>query len=185
MSVHSEIAQHGLLICSSSHFIDTIKGIATFRAFGWVQEGVVQNDRLLDTSQRPAYLLAMIQRWLGFTLQMIVALLALAVVTLSTQLRSNTAFTGASLVTLMSFGENLSYIIRFYTMLETSIGAVSRLKAFTEKVKPEGGDGEDVVPPREWPMKGAIQISGVSASYRYSPSCLAVCAAELLILIFQ
>ncbi|KXX77725.1 Canalicular multispecific organic anion transporter 1 [Madurella mycetomatis] len=148
-----------------SHYIDTIKGIATFRAFGWVQEGIAQNNRLLDTSQRPAYLLAMIQRWLGFTLQMIVALLALAVVTLSTQLRSNTAFTGASLVTLMSFGENLSYIIRFYTMLETSIGAVSRLKAFTEKVKPESKDGEDVVPPREWPMKGAIQINGVSASY--------------------
>ncbi|KAK4152002.1 canalicular multispecific organic anion transporter 1 [Chaetomidium leptoderma] len=148
-----------------SHFIDTIKGIATFRAFGWVQEGIDQNYRLLDTSQRPAYLLAMIQRWLALTLQLVVAVLALAVVTLATQLRSNTAFTGASLIALMSFGDGLTQFIRFYTLLETSIGAVSRLKAFSENVKPESKEGEDVVPPKEWPLKGGIEINGVSAAY--------------------
>lgn len=150
---------------TSSHFIDTINGIATFRAFGWVQEGVDQNHRLLDTSQRPAYLLAMIQRWLAFAMQLMVAVLALGVVTLATQLRSNTAFTGASLVVLMSFGESLAHIIKSYTLLETSIGAVSRLKAFSETVKPESKEGEDLVPPREWPSKGAIEIKGVSAGY--------------------
>lgn len=155
-----------VLIASSSHFIDTIKGIATFRAFGWIREGILLNNRHLDTSQRPAYLLAMIQRWLGFTLQLVVAALALVVVTLATQLRSNTAFTGASLVTLMAFGDNLSYLVRMYTSLETSIGAVSRLKSFSEKVKSEKLEGEDVVPPREWPLRGSIQLNGVSASYR-------------------
>ena len=107
----------------------------------------------------------MIQRWLAFTLQLVVAVLGLIVVTLATQLRANTAFAGASLVTLMSFGETLSYIIRFYTMLETSIGAVSRLKAFSEDVKSENREGEDLVPPKEWPLRGAIEINGVSASY--------------------
>jgi ABC-type multidrug transport system fused ATPase/permease subunit len=155
-----------VLTASSSHFIDTIKGIATFRAFGWVREGIQLNNRHLDTSQRPAYLLAMIQRWLGFTLQLVVAALALVVVTLATQLRSNTAFTGASLVTLMAFGDNLAYLVRMYTSLETSIGAVSRLKSFSDKVKSEKLEGEDVVPPREWPLKGSIELNGVSASYR-------------------
>ncbi|KAK0666398.1 putative multidrug resistance-associated protein [Cercophora samala] len=148
-----------------SHFIDTIKGLATYRAFGWVPESIKKNDILLDTSQRPAYLLAMIQRWLAFTLQIVVAVLAVAVITLSTQMRSNTAFTGASLVTLMIFGEAFSYIIRFYTMLETSIGAVSRLKAFGETVQSENKEGEDLVPPEEWPATGEIKIEGVSASY--------------------
>ncbi len=158
---------------NSSHFIDTIKGIATFRAFGWVSHGIELNTRFLDTSQRPAYLLAMIQRWLGFALQLVVAILAIAVVTLSTQTRSNTAFTGASLVTLMTFGDNLSYIIIFYTMLETSIGAIARLKTFSEKVKPEDLEGEDIVPPKEWPMDGAIKMTNVSASYGYVyPFCV-------------
>ena len=107
----------------------------------------------------------MIQRWLAFTLQLVVAVLAVGVVTLATQLRSNTAFTGASLVALMSFGDNLAHIIKFYTLLETSIGAVSRLKAFNENVKSENKAGEDVVPPREWPLQGAIEINGVSAAY--------------------
>jgi len=151
----------------SSHFIDTLKGIDTFRAFGWIQDSIAKNSKLLDTSQRPAYLLAMIQRWLAFTLEMIVALLAVAVVVLATQLRSNQALAGAGLVTLMVFGDNLTAIIRFYTQLETSIGAVSRLKSFGEKVESENRPGEDLVPPKEWPRKGEIEIKGVSASYGY------------------
>jgi ATP-binding cassette subfamily C (CFTR/MRP) protein 1 len=154
-----------MLIDNSTHFIDTIKGLATFRAFGWTEHGIALNNSLLDTSQRPAYLLAMIQRWLGFTLQLVVAVLALVFVTLATQLRSNTAFSGASLITLMSFGDQLSMLVQMFTLLETSIGAVSRLKTFSDKVVSENLGGEDVVPPREWPLKGGIEINGVSASY--------------------
>lgn len=152
-------------LCTSTHFIDTIKDVATFRALGWVQHGVDINNCLLDTSQRPTYLLAMVQRWLGFALQVVVAILAVAVVSLATQLRSSTGLTGASLVTLMTFGDILNYIIRWYTQIETSIGAVSRLKTFSEKVTPESVEGENVVPPRDWPQRGGIQITGVSASY--------------------
>ncbi|QKX60884.1 uncharacterized protein TRUGW13939_08030 [Talaromyces rugulosus] len=148
-----------------AHFIDTIKGLATFRAFGWAEDGIALNNSFLDTSQRPAYLLAMIQRWLGFTLQLVVAGLAVVFVTLATQLRSNSAFTGASLITLMSFGDQLTLLVQQYTLLETSIGAVSRLKNFSEKVESENLAEEDVVPPREWPLKGGIEIHGVSASY--------------------
>lgn len=157
------MASRILIICSS-HFIDTIKGIATIRAFGWVPENTHLNQVYLDTSQKPAYLLAIIQRWLGFILRLIVALLAIAVVTLATQLRSNTAFTGASLVTLMSFAEGLMYVITMYTLLETSIGADARLKGFSEKVKPESSVDETLVPAPLWP-RGAINLNGVSATY--------------------
>lgn len=154
-----------MLIYNSSHFLDSINGIATFRAFGWIQDGIDLNDSLLNISLKPTYLLAMVQRWLGFTLQMIVALLAVTVVTLATQLRSGTAVTGASLVTLMTLGNILNYIVRWYTQIETSIGAVGRLKSFSDHMASESLEGEDVIPPAEWPMKGAIHINGVSASY--------------------
>ncbi|KAJ9142479.1 Multidrug resistance-associated protein 1 [Pleurostoma richardsiae] len=148
-----------------THYLDTIKGVATFRAFGWVRDGILLNNSQLDNSQRPAYLLAMIQRWLGFTLDVVVCILAVIVVALSTQMRSTTGFTGASLVTLMSFGSSVANIIRSYTMLETSLGAISRLKSFSEKTKPETLPGEDFVPPATWPQNGSIDIKGVSASY--------------------
>ena len=145
--------------------MDTIKGVATFRAFGWVQEGIQHNNALLDSSQRPAYLLAMIQRWLIFILNIVVGILALVVTVLATQLRSSTGFTGASLVSLMSLGDGLTNLIRCYTMLETSIGAVARLKTFSEQTPPENLPGETAVPPESWPETGRIEIKSVSASY--------------------
>lgn len=156
------------MIVLSTHFIDTMKGLATFRAFGWVPDGIVKNSNLLDNSQRPAYLLAMIQRWLAFTLDSAVAVLATVVVVLSTQLPSNTGFTGASLITFMTFGSSVTNLVRQYTQLEISLGAINRLKTFSEKVKPEKQPGEDIIPDESWPHKGEIKIRGVSASYRYS-----------------
>ncbi|KAH8903585.1 P-loop containing nucleoside triphosphate hydrolase protein [Coniochaeta sp. PMI_546] len=148
-----------------THFIDTIKGVATFRAFGWTEASIDENNKYLETSQRPAYLLAMIQRWLLFVLNVVVAVIAVVVVTLAIQLRANQGFTGASLVTIMGFGDILANIVRCYTMLETSIGAVSRLKTFSDTTAPEDLPGEDVVPPESWPPRGLIEIRNMSASY--------------------
>jgi ATP-binding cassette subfamily C (CFTR/MRP) protein 1 len=139
--------------------------VATYRAFDWSEDAISLNNTILDTSQRPAYLLSMVQRWLSFVLGMVVAVMAVLVVTLSTQLRSNTGFTGASMVSLMSFGKTLASLIQMYTLLETSIGAVRRLKAFSENTAPEDLPGEDIVPPISWPERGRIEMQGVTASY--------------------
>lgn len=149
----------------SSHFIDTLKGIATIRAFGWTIQNVRRNEYLLNESQRPAYLLVMIQQWLSFVLQMIVAGIAILLVSLATQLTASATFTGASLIVLMTFGEVLTFLIIIYTSLETSIGAVARLKTFSDTVKPEDLPGEDIELPEEWPSRGHIEINDVSASY--------------------
>ena len=140
----------------------------TVRAFGWEQNGIDENDRLVNISQVPTYLLAMIQRGLMFVLQLGVALLATCVVVLATQLRTSSALTGASLVTLMTFGDVLNYIIRWWTQIETSIGAVGRLKGFCEKVAPESLGDEDATPAKGWPFRGGIEIDRVSASYVYA-----------------
>jgi ABC-type multidrug transport system fused ATPase/permease subunit len=121
---------------------------------------------LIDSSQRPAYLLLMIQEWLNLVLDLVVMVLAALLTSLAVRLHSNSAFAGASLFTLVSFGENLSGIVIYWTKLETSIGAIARLKTFTETVKPEDRYDEDVVPPEQWPQTGAIELKGVSASYR-------------------
>lgn len=154
-------------IIPSTHFLDTIKGVATLRAFGWTEESISFNNTHLDTSQRPAYLLSMVQRWLAFVLGMVTAVIAVLVVTLATQLRPTTGFTGASMVSLMTFGRTLANLVQMYTLLETSIGAVGRLKSFNDNTAPEDLPGEDHVPPASWPEKGRIVISDVSATYGY------------------
>ncbi|RYC64367.1 hypothetical protein CHU98_g1837 [Xylaria longipes] len=135
-----------------THFIDSVKGMGTLRAFvkwRFVPNDVQKNARLINTSQRPVYLLVMIQQWLSLVLDLAVAVLAAAVTALAVKLHSNSSFAGASLVTLMSFGDSLSGIVIYLTRLETSIGAITRLQTFNETVKPEDKSEEDLIPPED------------------------------------
>ena len=91
--------------------------------------------------------------------------MAAVLTTLAVRLHSNSGFAGASLFTLLSFGENLSGIVVFYTRLETSIGAISRLRTFNEIVKAEDREEEDFIPPEPWPSNGVLELKGVSATY--------------------
>ncbi len=78
--------------------------------------------QLLDDSQRPAYLLGIVQNWLIMVLDFVTMVIAAMLSSLAVTLRSSTGFTGASLVTLMSFGDQLTQIVIFLTLLETSLG---------------------------------------------------------------
>ena len=133
---------------------------------GFIPESIQKNAHLLNSSQRPAYLLAMIQQWLILVLDIVVMVMAAILTTLAVRLHSNSGFTGASLVTLMNFGESLSGIVSYYTRLETSIGAIARLRTFNKTVQPEDQEEEDVSPDEQWPSSGVIELKGVSASYK-------------------
>ena len=149
----------------STHFLETLKGLITLRAFGWLDLHIDINNKLLDASQRPMYLLAMLQQWLTLVLNMCVAVLAVILITLATQLRTNSGFTGVGLVTLMSFGQMLASLVQCWTQLETSTGALSRMKAFGEEVKSENLEQETWMPGEEWPSQGLIEFQCVSATY--------------------
>ncbi|KAJ5709843.1 hypothetical protein N7493_009435 [Penicillium malachiteum] len=148
-----------------THFLDIVRGVTTLRAFGFIREDIQKNASLLTTSQRPSYLLLMIQEWLKVVLDIIVMLLAVGLTTFAVRIHSNTAFTGAALYSLLSFGENLAGIVLFWTKLETSLGAIARLKTFNETVKPEDMDAEDIHPATDWPRRGVVELKGVFAKY--------------------
>lgn len=72
-----------------TQFIESLSGLATLRAFGWQQQNHALNNELLDSSQRPVYLLYMIQRWLTLVMDFISMGLALVIVGLSLKLRNS------------------------------------------------------------------------------------------------
>lgn len=148
--------------------------MATIRAFGWVSDNVSHNNHLLNTSQRPAYLSAMLQQWLSVTLKMVAACVAIAVIILSTQLSANAARTGASLATLTLFSLVLTGFVRSFTNLEVRMGSVNRLKAFFEET-PSQHRPADFFPDKDWPRAGGIELNHVSASYVYVSAVLACC----------
>ena len=109
----------------------------------------------------------MIQRWLSLVLDLIIMGLAILVVGIAVRLRDtiSTGFTGVSLTQIISFTGYLRLILLFWTQLETSVGAVARIKQFNNDTDDENKPMESYQPPVDWPNKGHIEIEGVSAAY--------------------
>ncbi|KAI1128647.1 P-loop containing nucleoside triphosphate hydrolase protein [Nemania abortiva] len=150
-----------------SQFIESLSGLVTIRAFGWTKEYTDKTSRLLDQSQKPFYLLLCIQRWLVLVLDLVVAGLAVLLVGLAVALRSriNPGLLGIALVQLTSLSHALTALVQFWTLLETSLGAISRIKDFSETTPREASAGESSEPPPSWPNHGALAFELVSASY--------------------
>ncbi|KAJ4270222.1 hypothetical protein NW762_001898 [Fusarium torreyae] len=150
-----------------TQFLETLPGLATIRAFGWVNAVIQANHALVDRSQRPFYLLMIVQRWLVLVLDLTTTALALLLVGLAVRFRGevDVGLTGVSLVQLISLSETVNMLIQFWTSIETSIGAVARIKQFAEKAGEENLPGERQDPPSQWPDKGAVHISDLTASY--------------------
>lgn len=153
-----------------ANYLSTLNGVTTIRAFGWVQDSLKYNAQLVDRSQQARYQLAMIQRWLHLTLSLIVAVTATCLVALMTHLGAGAAISGASLVTLMRLSQSLVDLVTFYASLETSIGAVTRLRAFSQNTETEPVPESSTVTPPSWPQKSTIDIQNAWASYDGSGS---------------
>ncbi|KAK6614850.1 multidrug resistance-associated protein 1 [Botrytis cinerea] len=131
-----------------SHFIETLSGLTSIRAFGWTEIFREQNLALLDTSQKPYYLLFCIQRWLGLVLDLLVTALAVILMVLIVKLRTDIS---PGYVGMDPYGN--------------SRWAVSRLKNFAATTVSENLPSEVETVPENWPAFGAIEFKNVKASY--------------------
>ncbi|KAI4858041.1 putative multidrug resistance protein [Aureobasidium sp. EXF-8846] len=150
-----------------THFSETQEGLATIRAFQWQSSFYEGFLHKLDASQTPNYMLYMIQQWLGLCLALTVAAVAVALVAFATQFenQSSGGQIGVALISIMGFSTSLAELISHWTSLETSIGAVARLKQLELEVKPEDLPSECNQPPPSWPSSGAISYEAVDAGY--------------------
>ncbi|CAK7207847.1 hypothetical protein SEUCBS139899_010662 [Sporothrix eucalyptigena] len=150
-----------------SHFISSFAGLTALRAYGWSQLAKDDNLARLNESQRPFYLLRCVQRWLTMALNLIVAGLAVLLVAISVALREkvNPGLLGVALTSVMTLGQTLSQLIQSWTMLETSLGAVTRINNFAADTPREPDGPTRQPPPPNWPNGGAISIRGLGAKY--------------------
>ncbi|PYI36243.1 ABC transporter [Aspergillus indologenus CBS 114.80] len=151
-----------------THFLELVSGAATIRAFTWQQRFDAACTALLNTSQRPVYLLYCVQQCLGFVLDILVTILAVILVATVVFLRErfDPGEVGVALVIVMTFNQTLMLLVKYWTQMETSIGAVSRVKAYAATTEPEERHPE-LLPalPVQWPHAGAIQLRDVVASH--------------------
>lgn len=151
-------------------FTETLSGLITVRAFGWKDRFLELNSQLLDESQKPYYLLYCIQRWLNVALDLFVAGVALVLVSFALNFRGTTGkgAIGLAMVNIINFNTSLSQLINAWTLLETSLGAIARLKTFMADTPQESQEAERQSPPPGWPTSGGIEFQNVTA--RYSPT---------------
>lgn len=158
----------------NANFLETLEGVSTIRAFGWQQAFIDKNASKLDLSMRPDYLLVCIQRWLDLVLDLIMPGLALSIIGVAIHLKGTT--TGGQIgIALNVILKANGYIIRLitaFTKLETSLGAISRLRAFEQEVQPEEKPGMANSAPDSWPASGAVEVRNFSASYNTSALAL-------------
>ncbi len=156
-----------------SSFISSFSGLVTIRAFGWSHYLSLENMHNLDMSQRPFSLLYCLQSWLAMVLNLTVAGLAVLLVALSVALRDkvSTGLLGVALTSVIGLGTTLGTVISSWTQLETSLGAVARIRDF-EKATPSEFELRKSPPPPDnreqdgtWPYAGAISLSHVTAAY--------------------
>ena len=150
-----------------THFAETLEGLSTIRAFGWQRQFTNNGFAHLDDSQRPYYLMFCIQRWVNLLLLLLAGITAVTVVALAINLVGTTSpgRLGIALSSVVTFNTGLTWLLLFWVQLETSLGAIARLKSFDEGMVPEDNEAENVVPPEDWPSRGAIEFKDVSASY--------------------
>lgn len=150
-----------------THFTESASGSKTIRAFGWQTIFEEQCYQLIDSAQRPVYLQSCVQHWLGFVLDIVVTILAVALVgTIVTwHGKFSAGSVGVSLLMIMSFSEVSTRLIQTWTKMESSVGAVARVKQFAEETACE----HDGVPthsmPPDWPQGGEIVLNEVTSSY--------------------
>ncbi|KAK6063487.1 ABC transporter [Seiridium cupressi] len=148
-----------------SKFQEVVAGLISIRAFKWTRHYQQSYDLLLDKSLQPDYLLDLVQQWLSLSLNFIVGLIAVAVTCFATHVSSSshTGLVGAGLVSLITLSELVCATVRSWVQLETSLGAVKRLKDF-EGISPEKKHANERQPPDEWPSSGLIDIEGWEVS---------------------
>jgi ATP-binding cassette subfamily C (CFTR/MRP) protein 1 len=148
-------------------FMETLEGLPTIRAFGWSSRLQRRNHVLLDAAQKPFYMLSCVQRWLQFVLDMLLTGVSVLVVIFAVKFKGQTSggTTGVALVNVLTCHQHLAGFIQRWTLLETSIGAVSRVRAFSNQCPVESRPNNSGATSK-WQPRGEIEILNISASYK-------------------
>jgi ATP-binding cassette subfamily C (CFTR/MRP) protein 1 len=154
-----------------SFFISSFTGLTTIRAYLWSNQTYKEHLRRLNISQQPFYALYCVQRWLMMVLELVVAGLCILLLGIAVSLRDtiNPGLLGVALTSVTNFGLTLTQFIQIWTDLETSLGAITRIRQFQADT-PQEPSGLDLPPDvpgdnRKWPADGAISFSGLGAKY--------------------
>lgn len=148
-------------------FTETAAGIEHIRSFQWQDRLVGEFHNVLNLTQRPRYLLLCIQQWLECVLDFSTVGAATIVVTVALESRGSSSGNamGLAFLSLITFSDTVSSWIRHSVALETTSGALYRIRKFEADVPREEYNDRGEVP-ADWPSEGKLELNSVTAMYR-------------------
>lgn len=161
---------------------ETQRGVETIRGLGWQEQTIKKSIQLVDDSQVPYYYMFIIQRWLYVVLALLgcgVASVLSAMALYLTDTASQASI-GFGLTNINHFTMATVKFIQRFTKLETSLGAIARLKTFIEETPSESDEGREPAPDH-WPSQGVIEFANVSARYTSEGDAVALSDVSLQI----
>ncbi|KAK5626723.1 hypothetical protein RRF57_002438 [Xylaria bambusicola] len=150
-----------------SSFLETIEGLETIRTFGWSGDVTRENILKVDDSSRPEFLLLCLQRWLNIVLDLVAAAIATTIVVIAVAFKGHIsgAEIGVALNTMLVTNTTLLRLVENWALLETSLGAIARVKTLENMTPFEGGRVPGLDPAPDWPQRGHIHLKNITAAY--------------------
>lgn len=122
----------------------------------------------VDAALATDYLLFCLNRWLSLVLQLIVSVLTVGILAVSLFSEQGTgAEIGVALNVILVTTGTLVALVSSWTGMETSLGAIARLKGIEEHTSQEDQPWEKTVPEGNWPARGGVTLKNFAAGYRY------------------
>ncbi|KAL1693264.1 P-loop containing nucleoside triphosphate hydrolase protein, partial [Schizophyllum commune] len=149
-------------------FTSSLNGLVTIRAFQAERLFKTACAHHLDRAQAPMYYRYAGIRFLRTALNLLTALIAIAIAALAVGLRGSTSggFLGVALSQLVSLAQSLINLLLAYTRVENGVVSVERvfeLDSLRKDYDPEKDAKVDPGP--SWPSAGQIEYRGVSLRY--------------------
>ncbi|KAK2592795.1 hypothetical protein QQS21_009499 [Conoideocrella luteorostrata] len=148
-----------------TQFTEITSGLSHIRSFGWRARCQAQSLNLLDYSQKPFYYMYCIQRWLGLVTDLCVLGVATILVSIALCVKGTTSQNalGLALLNVMQFGDSTRSVIEFWVSLETSLGAIARLRTFIQETPTERDSSADL--PAGCLKRGGVELIDVTSTY--------------------
>jgi len=150
---------------------ETLDGIPTLAAFGRCMEVAGGAHHLIDESNKPVYLRTSAEIWVTLRMELLSALVVLAIAMLGNQ---------GKVMSLKQFGSALSYsngltyilnlLVKSSASIESEMSSVERLQEYAEKLPKDSAPHLETDPAEgSWPTRGEIVFKDVTAAYPSRP----------------
>ncbi|XP_022785081.1 multidrug resistance-associated protein 1-like [Stylophora pistillata] len=151
-----------------SHFLETVNGASTIRAFSQQRRFILDNYYKTDENQVAYYSTVSSNSWLAVRLEFLGNCLILLAGLFAVFSRDKiiSGLVGMSLTYSLEITETLNWAVRMTSELETQLVSVERVKEYSETDTEARWIIPENRPPDDWPFTGRIVMEQFDLRYR-------------------